>query len=620
MNKIASIEDIEKMEKTPLQLPNNTYQIFSQSAQQHPERIALKFIPNSTDRKCAVVYSYPDLLKKITQAANAFHHFGINKDEVVSLLLPNLPQTHVAMWGAQAVGIANPINALLEPAHIIGIMNAAQTKVLVAASSPDKAMNEKIVSIAEKVPSLEAILIVNLPQFLETIQQDFLPKQKIVDFDVYISQQVSDRLEQKYVPQSDDIACYLHTGGTTGSPKLAILTHANIIHAAWSVITMLAYEPDDICLACLPLFHVFGIIGCGLAVSMAGAEILLISPRGFRDENVIKNFWQLVSEFQVTVTLAVPTVYNLLSTIPLQSNDISCLKHVICGASSLPIQTLINFEKHTGKRILEGYGMTESAGIISVNTPYCDRKIGSVGPRIPYQTVKIIKTDEAGNFLRDCEPNEVGHIVVQGVNVFKGYKGVKQHFLPGNGFDTGDLGCQDKGGVIWIKGRSKDLIIRGGHNIDPQMIEEVLYQHSAILSAAAVGKPCNKAGELPVAYVCLREKNAISEKELLEFVTEKITERAAIPKNIYIIETMPMTLVGKIHKPTLRMDAIQRVFTEQLSLLKLQFDVNVTAHATHGQLAKVNIKQDLDSEIREKIHDLIKSYHVATEISFSSNS
>jgi len=613
MHQLACLADIETLEKTPLKLPVNTFQLISESAMNYADQNAIEFLLDCNPGEKTRNYTYHDLLINITKTANAFYQLGVRKNDAVSLLLPNLPQTHFAFWGAQAIGIANPINPLLEPEHIISILNTAQSKVLVTVASADQSYYEKILMIAEKVATLESILIIGL----KNTSWNLVSRINMYDFDDYVSQRPSDSLEFSPSTQSDDISCYLHTGGTTGAPKLAIITHANLLHSAWSAVKMLHFESTDKILACLPLFHVFGIVASGLAAFMAGTNILIASPRGFRDEKVVQNCWRIVADYQVTIFLGVPTIYSVLSALPIAPYDISKVKYGICGSSPLPIQTAKNFEKYAGFKILEGYGMTESASIMTVNPRYGERLLGSAGLGIPFQRFRIIKTDEAGNFLSECKFNEIGHITVKGPNIFQGYKGIKQSILSDGWFDTGDLGYQDKEGYLWIKGRSKDLIIRGGHNIDPQIIEEVLYQHPAVLAAAAVGKPCAKAGELPVAYVSLKEKNAIDENTLLVFVAERISERAAIPKNIFIMDSLPVTAVGKIYKPTLRMDAIKRVLTEELAHLEtqgIQFNVSVSHHVSHGQLATVKIKQVVDAETKQEIYQLLKHYPIATEV------
>ena len=217
------------------------------------------------------------------------------------------------------------------------------------------------------------------------------------------------------------------------------------------------------------------------------------------------------------------------------------------------------FQDRTGLKILEGYGLTEGTCVSTVNPPRGERRIGSIGLRVPLQAMKAVLLDDAGGHMRDCTVGETGVLVIRGPNVFAGYK-VAEHnkglwIDAGDGglwLNTGDLGRQDADGYFYLTGRRKELIIRGGHNIDPAIIEEALHQHPAVQLAAAVGRPDPHAGELPVAYVQLKPGTAANEAELLAFAQREILERAAQPKAIRVVNAMPLTAVGKIFKPKLK--------------------------------------------------------------------
>lgn len=217
------------------------------------------------------------------------------------------------------------------------------------------------------------------------------------------------------------------------------------------------------------------------------------------------------------------------------------------------------FEERTGVKILEGYGLTEGTCVSSLNPPRGERRVGSVGLRIPGQAMKTVLLDQQGSYVRDCAVDEIGVVAVSGPNVFAGYRDTEPDdrvwLSCGDGrrwLDTGDLGRFDRDGYLWLTGRKKDLIIRGGHNIDPAVIEEPLHRHASVALAAAVGRPDVHAGELPVAYVQLRPGASVTESELLAFLHLEISERIALPKRLHIIDAMPLTAVGKIYKPALK--------------------------------------------------------------------
>jgi fatty-acyl-CoA synthase len=249
-----------------------------------------------------------------------------------------------------------------------------------------------------------------------------------------------------------------------------------------------------------------------------------------------------------------------------------------------------DFQARTGLKILEGYGLTEATCVSSVNPPLGERRLGSIGLRIPGQQMKAVQLSEAGKYLRDCAPKEIGAIVIHGPNVFAGYLAPEQNqqlFVDaGDGerwLDTGDLGYADEDGYFWLTGRKKELIIRGGHNIDPALIEAPLHQHPAVQLAAAIGRPDAHAGELPVAYVQLKPGAQASGAELLVFLTQHIAERAALPKRIEIVAQLPLTAIGKIAKPALKRLEVADVLRGALheaGVELLQLDVDDGARGT----------------------------------------
>jgi len=224
--------------------------------------------------------------------------------------------------------------------------------------------------------------------------------------------------------------------------------------------------------------------------------------------------------------------------------------------------------------------------------------------------MKTVVIDQHGRYLRDCQPDETGTLIVNGPNVFAGYVQEEQNtglWVADGWLNTGDLGRQDRDGYFWLSGRSKDLIIRGGHNIDPAVIEEALYTHPTVALAAAVGKPDAYAGELPVAYVALKAGATVTEQDLLDYAQQTVKERAAIPKSIVILDQIPVTAVGKIFKPPLRSDAVRRVYTEAISAVlpaHLSWEVQVEPNQQYGILATL-ILSGVPEEQRAHVYDQI---------------
>ena len=278
-----------------------------------------------------------------------------------------------------------------------------------------------------------------------------------------------------------------------------------------------------------------------------------------------------------------------IAEIPLDGADISSIRAGLTGASSLPGAVRERFEAVTGKKLNEIYGMTEASGLIACNPFEGEGGEGSVGLRLPYTSMTVRRLEDDGSLGEVCDVGEIGVLVVGGPTVSPGYRNPDQNagtFVDG-ALNSGDLAYTDADGRIYIAGRSKDLIIRSGHNIDPLMIENTMQRHPAVAAAAAVGMPDAYAGELPICYVELRPGATATEDELRAFAEAEISERPAWPKYIQIVDSIPMTAVGKIFKPALRRSAVERTVQAILSEQDLTGDVDVTVGGPRGM--KVNV-------------------------------
>lgn len=606
---ITSLRDVEALEQTPLDardLPSSTYELLRRSAQRFGPDNALSFLLQGSAAEEPLRISYAELFARVTQAANAFHRLGVRPGNAVSFLLPNLPQTHYVIWGGEAAGIVNAINPLLDPEHIAELVRAADSRVLVTlAPFPGTDLWDKVAALRDQLPELNAIVTVDIANLLPEPQRSAIKAQRgalpdgVLDFDELLAQCPDDHLESGRIIDPDDIASYFHTGGTTGTPKLAPHSHGNEVAMAEIMGLNADYDGEDVLLCGLPLFHVNGVMVTGLAPFMRGAQVLLAGPQGYRNPTLIQDFWKLVERYRVTSFSGVPTIYAALLQVPSEDRDLSSLRFALCGAAPMPVELIRQFEARTGLKIIEGYGMTEGTCGTSCNPRGGERRPGSIGLRLPYCQLKSVVLDSDGHYLRDAVVDEIGNICLRGPTVFKGYLQASKNkdiWVDGDWFNTGDLGRIDADGYIWLTGRSKDLIIRGGHNIDPQMIEEALHRHPAVAMAAAVGKPCLKAGELPVVYIQLKPGMQASEAELLEHAARHVPERAAVPKDVWLLDAIPVTAVGKTFKPALRLDAIRRVLEEEVRHLQPRPGIEVVADDRHGQKARLCVGAlDLDS-------------------------
>lgn len=626
---IRTLQDIEQIESTPLSdrdLPSSTFELIRRTAQASPEAAALSFILQGTGEETPLRLNYTELLGKITQTANAFHRLGLRPGKAVSFLLPNLPQTHYTIWGGEAAGIVNAINPLLDPEHIAELIHASNSELLVTlAPFPGTELWDKVDALRGQLPELKAVLCVDMANLLPEPQRSALKAQRgplpegVLDFDETIAACPADHLESGRVITADDIASYFHTGGTTGTPKLAPHSHGNEVAMAYSMNLVTRFGVGDVTLCGLPLFHVNGVIVTGLTAFIGGAEVLLATPQGYRNTTLISNFWKVIARHKVSFFSGVPTIYAGLLQIPSEGHDLSSLKYALCGAAPMPVELIRQFEAKTGLTLLEGYGLTEGTCGSCANPPAGERRPGSIGLPMPYCEVRIKVLDEQGRYLRDAEQDEIGNLCIRGATVFKGYLQASKNagiWVDGDWFNTGDLGRVDADGYIWLTGRSKDLIIRGGHNIDPQMIEEALHKHPAVAMAAAVGKPDEKAGELPVVYVQLKPGAQTSEAELLEHAAAHIPERAAVPKDAWIIDAIPLTAVGKTFKPALRFDAIARVYQAAVDELHTDVRVEVLGDDKAGQLAHIHLPNQ-DQALAANIAERLSGYAVGHRIHFA---
>ncbi|HSH91298.1 MAG TPA: acyl-CoA synthetase, partial [Ramlibacter sp.] len=578
-----------------------------------PDRAAIEFLPNADPSEAAVTVTYRQLVGDVNQAANMFHQLGVGKDDVVSFLLPLLPQSFMSLLGAQAAGIANPVNPLLEASQIAEILRAADTKVLVTVGAAASAeIWAKVERIRAELPSLEAIVVV---------AGDSDEANRIYSYDKLAAAQPADRLVSGRRIAASDTAAFFHTGGTTGMPKLVRHTHRNQVYQAWLIGLML---PGKALLFGLPLFHVGGALTQGLASFGMGCTIVVLSPAGWRNPNAVRNAWKLVERYRPAVFGGVPTVLAAALNVPVGDADVSSLQYCSGGGSAIPVPVANTYAEKFGVQVLEVYGMTETSSVHLMGFPDRPVRIGSVGHACPYSRVRVMQLDANGAYQRDCAVNEIGTVAMSGPGVFSGYLSDSHNAtafaLPG-WVNSGDLGRLDDQGYLWITGRAKDLIIRGGHNIDPIVIEEVLFQHPAVAFAAVVGQPDAYAGELPVAYVQLKADAQADPAELLAFIAQRTPERAANPVNVFLLEAMPLTGVGKVFKPQLRWDAAQRKVTQLLAGLEqpgLQVGVSVGSHQVHGSLITVHLqgapadsRPAIEREVHARLDPLVLKHEIA---------
>jgi fatty-acyl-CoA synthase len=434
-------------------------------------------------------------------------------------------------------------------------MTAGSAKVLIAWGGGE--LWAKALRLRSQVTGLQTVLRVAGDEGAATA----LPE-GVEDFHALRERQPADRLVSGRDIAPGDIAAYFHTGGTTGSPKLARHSHGAQVFTAWASVKMQGLRPEDSAINGYPLFHVAGVLPGALTSFAAGAEQIIPTTALYRNKQVIANYWKLVAKYRPTILSGVPTVLAALCEVPLDGADISSVRYCRTGAAVLSPELQQRFKRLFGLHVHESFGMTEMAGISSITPPGVVGPAGCVGFPLPYSQLRIVALDEQGRATdRDLPQGQPGLVLYRSPNLFSGFVDPAddaQAFTADGWLSTGDLGFVDAEGRLNLSGRSKDLIIRGGHNIDPKVIEDALGAHPAVQLCAAVGAPDAYAGELPVAFVTLVPGAAATEAELLAFAATRVDEPPAKPKWVAILPAMPMTTVGKIFKPELRELAAQR--------------------------------------------------------------
>jgi fatty-acyl-CoA synthase len=553
---IRSLADICRLEETPLSEAltlRSTYEIFQSSAQAFGSKAALTFLRTANPNDEPIHWSYTELLAGIHQTANLLHRIGIQPGDAIGILLPGCMDYHLALWGGEAAGIVQPLNPLLSEEKLVSLLTAGKAKALIAwGSDEDAGIWSKALRIRTQVPTLKHVLrVAPLDEPLHQPMPD-----GVLDFARERMREPSDRLLSGRIIAPDDIAAYFHTGGTTGAPKLARHSHGAQVFTAWVCVQLQGTRADDVVINGYPLFHVAGVLPGSLTSFAAGSEVVMPTTTLFRNRDIIANYWRLVERYHATAVSAVPTVLAALANVPVGDADISSLRYCRTGAAPLSPDLAARFEAQFGIHVHESLGMTEMAGISTITPPGVNAPVGCVGFRLPYTEMRVVALDESGNPTNSDMPcGKQGMVIFKSPNLFSGFvdPNDNQHAFTADGWlATGDLGWLDEEGRLNLSGRSKDLIIRGGHNIDPKVIEDAMASHPAVQHCAAVGEPDAYAGELPVVFVTLKPGAEATEDDLLAYVRARVDEPPARPKSVTVLPIMPMTLVGKIFKPELR--------------------------------------------------------------------
>jgi fatty-acyl-CoA synthase len=518
-----------------------------------PDKVAIIQLLSSDTNVAPRRISYRELVADVVQAANLFRHLAGPDSVSVVVIAPFVPEALIATWGGATAGCATPVNPALDIAQLVSIMNAVKANILVVASEkygPGVWTNVK--SLASKVPTLRHLLTID--------------SQSDDDFRLSLTRMKGDQLTFAENADPAAVTTYIPTGGTTGAPKLVKLTSRGQLLNAWLFGALSVSSSDEVVGHAMPNFHVGGLVAISLRAMLFGQTLLTLTPAGFRDSGVIRNFWGIAKHYRMTNIIMAPTTVAALLNQADGSSEGHSFKSFICGGSTIPVELLNEFHEQTGIYLKETWGMTEFQGPCSGHLAGASRPVaGSVGIAYPYHKVRVAEISD-GRFVGYLPPGERGILVVRGPTLSPGYldDSLSRDLFLGDMPDgltwasTGDLGTVDSDGYIWVFGRQKDVIIRSGNNIDPKIIEEALQLHPAILTSAAVARPDALRGELPMVYVQLKDNARADPGEIVAFCRDRM-ERAAVPVEAVIVPVMPLTAMGKIAKPALRVDATKRV-------------------------------------------------------------
>lgn len=582
-----SLADVAAIERVPFaqRVANwNFNATLEAGCMRYPDKTALHYICDGDPATKPRTLRYRDLAQQARQAANLFASCGVGETGVVLFVLPVVPELYIGLLGAFASAIAFPVNWMLRAEHIAALARSVDTRVIVALGpTPGFDIWQGLQTAHDVLPA--GTRLFSVPD----------PGGRIdpaTDFATHLAAQPCDRADAPQRTGADDIVAYVHSGGTTGLPKVVSLANRGLVYRHWVTNHTLAHTPDEVIVADTPLFHIGGLMMRGLTPVANGNTIVIPSPLGARDRTYMANYWKFVETYKISRLSGVPTTLSMLLKNPPSDADTSSLKPCFAtGSTPVPVAIHKGVEEMLGVRPLVMYGMTENTGNITLDPRDGPTKYGSAGLRLPYVDIRSVQLGPANEILRDSAPGENGMIVYRSPGVTPGYVDPRHNaaaFSDG-WLISGDLGRIDADGYVWLTGRAKDVIIRGGHNIDPSVIEEALLQSPDVALAAAVAMPDAHAGEVPVAYVQRSAGTTIDAPALLEFVRERIAERPALPRDIFFLDEMPLTAVGKPRKNLLRDDAAKRAITVALASIArtVPLTVMVGDDPVHGTLARI---------------------------------
>ena len=496
----------------------NLANALSKTAAEHPDAVALKLDD--------IELTYAALDGASSLVAGLLKERGVEPGDRVGMMLPNVPYFPVIYYGILKAGAAVvPMNVLLKGREAEFYLSDSGAKQFFAWGD----FGEEA-EIAAETAGVELTLV--KPGEFEQLIGAATPIAEVPE------------------RAGDDTCVILYTSGTTGTPKGAELTHSNIGSNVVENAKMLGFAPGDMIFGGLPLFHSFGQTCAMNAAISKGATITLL-PR-FDAAKAL----EIIDRDRVTVFMGVPTMYvGLLHDPGLAGVDASSLRFCVSGGASLPVEVLSAVESKLDAKLLEGYGLSETSPVATFNHPDSPSKPGSIGRPLPGVELKLV--DDDGNDIPESDTDAVGEIAIKGPNVMKGYWGrddATAEVMRGDWFLSGDMAKRDAEGYYFIVDRKKEMIIRGGYNVYPREIEEVIYEHPAVMEAAVIGVPDEVHGEEIAAAIGFKPGESVTAEELQAFIKERVAAYK-YPRHIWFVDELPKTATGKILKREIKVPA-----------------------------------------------------------------
>jgi long-chain acyl-CoA synthetase len=535
----------------PLILPD----FLNNAAKTYPEQIATVYQ--------GARMSYGELKEQVDRLAAGLHELGVRKGDRVAIMLPNCPQTIIAYYATLSLGgVTVMTNPLYVERELEYQWSDSGTETVIALDI----FWPRLETVMKTVP-LKRVILTGIQQYMPFVKRTLAPwelrrrgkwvnvpyngDETLFRFSKLLSR--SSGRPPRVEIDPDDLACLQYTGGTTGMPKGAMLSHRNLVASTTQIRSFLLYdhgEAEDIALAVMPFFHVYGMNGLmNMAMLLAATLVLVPQPE-------IKLIVDAIAAERPTFFAGIPALFVALNNYrSIDQVDLTSIKAVFSGAAPLPVDVMEEFEARTGCRIAEAYGMTEAASVTHTNPMKGQRKFGSIGLPIIGVEARIVDTQDPTKTLG---VGEAGELLVKGPQIMQGYWHAEEETA--NAFQdgwlrTGDIATMDEEGYFYIVDRKKDVILSAGYNVYPREVEEVLYQHPKVLEAAVIGLPDTMRGEKITAYLILKEGETATAAEIRAFCREHLAQYKQ-PRAIVFRDDLPRTLAGKVLRRQLREEAL----------------------------------------------------------------